>query len=738
MVAVEQALPYPSQFAARIMKGGRVLACPVDEELLLVLGAGEPMAGTLLAEINDDVASRLMASIIGWPLAVPSTSATHGFAALLQIKDTDRPLTTLRLGEEETGRRYIFAPRSAPVSDVAALLAEFAGEQLGGVQDSLVDGLMQGPIGARRLAAINALLRSRRGRDGFIELLGETYDGAILVKGWGRVEPGNCRVVVNSGKPAVCDCGIATYLRQDAPAGGSGFVGLFSTEEPLRVRDIEGLVYRGRGGWRYAPVHEHRQIAGPLETPGHIRSVLLQTRSSPQVLLQLRSAANSFEGRETVSSLPVPVRMGIDAAFQANGGAFLISGWLLDPEAHVQSVKLCGQGTEVRLDDRWTRLERSDVSHAFTDEPMFQSAFGHGIHSHGFVVFAGGPGGDSAAPLHLELTLNDSRRAFLPLSPIRIPPRLAALRQISSIDPANWARAEIVDRQIVPFLCASEASAPRVGTILDAGAFDQAGGPPIVIAAEDSEEGDMASFLGLLALDPETRRAPIALVLPAERFRRHAGRAKDLAQFYRLPLRLISAEEGGDLYDLLETGIRAISHETVVLLAGSLLPNRAGWYRKLVAAHEATGGIVSPTLAYEDHSVRWAGTWSASQSEHPTAGRYAGYPLSAVTGLKLTQVAAASFECCIMPRDAFLLAGGFSGGYLGSQQKGLDLGLRLSHTGLHSYWLPSVQMLGTDETPGTEAAALAPLVERIDRGIFAARWASAPEGEGNWLEEVRA
>ncbi|MCA1449864.1 hypothetical protein I6F26_25230 [Ensifer sp. IC3342] len=736
MVAVEQALRSASQLAARIMRGGRVLACPVDEGLLLVIGTGEPMAGTLVAEINDDVATRVTASIGGWRLALSSTSATHGFAALLQMKDTDRPLTTLRLGEEEAGKRYIFAPRSIPVSDAAALLAELAGEQLGGVLDSLVDGLMQGAIGPRRLAAITALLQSRKGSDGFIELLGETHDEVVFVKGWGRViEPGSCRVVVNSSKPVVCDCGIATFLRQDVPAGGSGFVGLLSTKEPFRVRDIEGLVYRGRGGWRYAPVHEHRQIAGPSETPGHIRSVLLQTRSSPQVLLQLRSAANSFEGRETVSTLPLPVRMGIDIAFEAIGGAFLISGWLLDPETHVQSVKLCGQRVEARLDDRWTRLERSDVTDAFAEEPAFRSAFGHGIHSHGFIVFASGLGGDSAAPFHLELTLKDSRRAFLPLSPIRAPARLAALRQISSIDPASWGLAEIVDRQVVPFLCASEAPAPRVGTILEAGAFEQAGGPPIVIAAEDSEEGDMASFLGLLALDPETRRAPIALVLPAERFRRHAGRIKDLAQFYRLPLRLISAEEGGDLYDLLETGIRAISHETVVLLAGSLLPNRAGWYGKLVAAHEANGGIISPTLAYEDHSVRWAGTWSAGPSEYPAAGRYAGYPLSAITGLKLTQVAAASFECCIMPREAFLLAGGFSGGYLGSQKKGLDLGLRLGHAGMHSYWLPSVQMLGADETPG---AAAAPLVERINQRIFAARWAPGPEGESNWLEEVPA
>ncbi|MBP1884580.1 hypothetical protein [Sinorhizobium mexicanum] len=736
MVAVEQALPSASQLATRIIKGGRVLACPVDEASLLVIGTGERMAGTLLAEINDDDATRGTASVTGWRLASPSRSATHGFAALLQMKDTGRPLSTLRLGEE-ADKRYIFTPRLVPVSDAAVILAELAGEQIGDTLDSLTDALMQGTVGPRRLAAIIALLQSRKGSDGSIELLGETQDGVIFVKGWSRIiEPGSCRVVVNSAKPAFCDCGIATFLRQDVPAGGSGFVGLLSTREPLRVRDIEGLVYRGRGGWRYAPVHEHRQVAGPSETPGHIRSVLLQTRSSPQVLLELRSAANSFEGRETVSALPVPVRMGIDSAFQVSGGAFLISGWLLDPEAHVQSVKLCSGRAATRLDDNWSRLERSDVTDAFTDEPAFRSAFDHDSPPHGFIAFVSGPGWDSAISFHLELTLRDSRRAFMPLTPIRVPPRVAVLRQISAIDPEHWGIAEIVDRQIVPFLCASERTSPSIAATVDAGPFEQAGGPPIVIAAKDTEDGDIAPILGLLALDPETRLAPIALVLPAERFRRQASRVKELAQFYRLSLKLMAAEESGDLYDLLEAGVRALSHETVVLLAGSLLPLRAGWYGKLVAAHDTQGGVISPTLAYEDHSVRWTGSWPAGQSEYPALSRYAGYPLSAVTGLKLTQVAAASFECCILPREAFLVAGGFSGGYLGSQQKGLDLGLRLSRSGIPSYWLPAVQMLGADESSGAATAALAPLVKRIDRRIFASRW--APARHDSWFEEVSA
>ncbi|HXV31263.1 MAG TPA: hypothetical protein VD840_13110, partial [Sinorhizobium sp.] len=145
-----------------------------------------------------------------------------------------------------------------------------------------------------------------------------------------------------------------------------------------------------------------------------------------------------------------------------------------------------------------------------------------------------------------------------------------------------------------------------------------------------------------------------------------------------------------------------------------------------------------PTLAYEDHSVRWAGSWQDDQSEHPLSGRYAGYPLSAVTGLKLTRVAAASFECCITPRKALLVVGSFSRSYLGSQQKGLDLGFRLSRAGIESYWLPAVQMFGSDEASCIGAAATAGLVERIDQKIFIARWAPTQASEDNPVERLSA
>ncbi|MBD9373736.1 hypothetical protein IB238_14000 [Rhizobium sp. ARZ01] len=712
---------------SRTLRPGRVVGCPIDENTLLIVGLGRLVAGDVPVEFDGEQAETAFVS--NWRLATPLPPATHGFAALLTIDHADRSLTKIRFGEGPASARYVFAPRPASIDQAAVLVAESGGAEAAPAIERLVDVLMSGDVSLRKIQAAATLLQTAGASDGFVELIGENQDGATFLQGWCHsMTPGRYRVsLVGNGTPVIAECGIASFPRTDAPDGASGFVGLIDPNEAVRAQDFEGLVFKGRPGWRHLAVHPRRRVVGPMETPEHIRSILLRTQSAPDVLLSLRSAANSFDGKETVSSLPYPVRMGIDDAYEADGGNLLISGWMLDPDERVAAVRLRRLGAAVRLDERWTRLERPDVSDSFSDEQQFTSALRGGHHTHGFVVHAKLPGGDDAAtPLYLELMLRDSRRAFLPVKPTRVTSRSAALRQIGSIDPANWALSAIVDTQIVPFLSESGRSAPVVDTVLDTGSFYQDRSPPIVIGAGESEE-DISPLLALLALDPETRRAPIVIAMPAERFQRQAACLGELVRFYRLSARLVSVTGTGDAYDLLEAGAQAVSSETIVLLSASLVPHGAGWYGKLVATEKTLrGSIVSPVLAYEDHSIRWAGTFTDDDnSNQPVVGRYAGYPLKAVTGMELTRIAAASLECCIMPRDALIRAGGFSGGYLGAQEKGLDFGLRLSRSGIDAYLLPSVQMWGCDDAPNPDAPAMAALVEEIDRKIFKRQWSPA-------------
>ncbi len=82
-----------------------------------------------------------------------------------------------------------------------------------------------------------------------------------------------------------------------------------------------------------------------------------------------------------------------------------------------------------------------------------------------------------------------------------------------------------------------------------------------------------------------------------------------------------------------------------------------------------------------------------------------------------------------MPREALFTAGGFTRGYLGTHEKGLDLGLKLKQSGLRSYWLPSAQMLGADDVSVTDKASTIALIERIDRQVFDARWSAILAGK---------
>ncbi|OWW00183.1 hypothetical protein ATY79_01360 [Rhizobium sp. R693] len=723
--------------ASRAMRPGRVIGCRVDKTTLLIIGlgrvlAGEVVAGDVMVDVDGDQAGTRSAFVLEWRLTAQSPRAKHGFAALLPTDGTDGAITAMRFGEEKTGARYIFAPRLASAEEAAAIVAESAGSQSAAVIDGLIDVLMAGNLDLRRRLTITALLQAAHANDGFIELIGESHEGTTFLQGWSRgIAPGPCRVsVVGSPTSMASQCSIAVFSRPDAPDGAPGFVGLLEATEAPRARDIEGLIFRGRAGWRYAAVHPRKRMAGPLETPEHVRSILPRAHGAPDVLLSLRAVANSFDGEETVSSLPFPVRMGIDNMFEADGGKLLASGWLYDPDAHVAAVRLRRCNGAARLDERWTRLDRPDVADSFNDQQNFAPSI-HGAQcAHGFIAHAQLPSEDHSAPCYFELTLRDSRRAFLPVKPTRVSARLAALRQIGSIDPANCALPAIVDTQIVPFLSESRQSAPVTDTILDAGCFDQESGPPILIGVGEKEE-NISPLLALLALDPETRRAPIVIAMPAERFRRQAARLKELVRFYRLSARLVSAKGSGDFYDMLEAGTQALSCETVVSLSASLVPRATGWYGKLLAtAATLKGSIISPVLAYEDHSVRWAGNWIDNDNgDQPVVGRYAGYPLKAVTDMKLSRIAAASLECCVMPRDALLGAGGFSGGYLGVQKKGLDLGLRLSRSGIDSYLLPSVQMWGCDDAGDGDSPAMAALVEDIDRKIFTSQWSPVLAGE---------
>ena len=718
-----------------MMEGEMVVGSVIEETLVLVLGIGSAAGDQITAFLNGDPAVSVKTSLITWPLKEPSPTGTHGFVAIVPTAALRRGiLKTIMFQHRTKVARYNFASRSASIADFVAMVSDLAGPSLPSVIDELVEGLFSGPISRKKLSAITVLLQSGARSDGCIELIGGSDEGEIFVQGWAQdLTPAVTRLLISGKNPSLAECAISVFARPALNDEASGFAGLLLASEPVEPTDVERLLFRGRRGWRFTEAYDRRLLSGSRETPGHIRAILPRVRSSTDILLRMRSAANRFDGADTVSSLPFPVRMGIDNVFRVEGSGMLISGWLLDPDNHVDSVKLRRHRGEIQLDTSWTRIDRPDVTREFDSQPPFNAGLDPNRHAHGFVVFAHELNGDSTSPFYLELAISDGRRAFFPLTPTRVTSRDAIVRQIRATDPNAWALRHIIDQQLVPLLRGVNRPAPEVFGVVDLGPFEDAAGPAIIIGIDERVE-EIEPLLALLALDPETRIAPIVIAAATEIIDRVGVQIRRLADFYRLRIRLVSATGAEDLYDALEVGARTVSTEQVIFLAGSLLPRRSGWLNKLLGAYDAHKDcVLSPTLTYEDDSIRWAGTWVAGPQSGMSAGRalisrYAGYPIDTISGMSLTEVATATFECCILPREALFSVGGFTRGYLGTHEKGLDLGLKLKQSGLRSYWLPSAQMLGADDTSATDRASTIALIERIDRQVFDARWSSILAG----------
>jgi GT2 family glycosyltransferase len=135
---------------------------------------------------------------------------------------------------------------------------------------------------------------------------------------------------------------------------------------------------------------------------------------------------------------------------------------------------------------------------------------------------------------------------------------------------------------------------------------------------------------------------------------------------------------------------------------------------------------VSPTLVFEDDSIRWAGTWlEGERSQRRISNRLVGYPREAIGDLGPTEIAAGSTECCVLARSAFQQVGGFTRGYLQPAEKSLDLCLKLRMAGYPSLWLPEVELYIADDIGESASPQHLRLAQFADRTSFDRRWSLA-------------
>jgi hypothetical protein len=251
----------------------------------------------------------------------------------------------------------------------------------------------------------------------------------------------------------------------------------------------------------------------------------------------------------------------------------------------------------------------------------------------------------------------------------------------------------------------------------------------IVIPVED-DGADLDVNLAQLAGDPDLEAAEFIFVAPqaaADGLPRRLARHVD---FYGLHGYLVVPASPVSYFDALDLGARVAQADLLLFLSQSAYPRGAGWLSALMAelARQPFAAAISPTLLYEDHSIRYAGT-VANPEPSPEGGavfNLVGYPDHWLDGSEVTATESVAPECCLIRRDAYFAAKGFSREFMGTDYGAVDFSRRLGETGLTCLWLPEVTMYALDLDARSESQDYwTKPAQRIDAWRFTSKWADS-------------
>ena len=426
------------------------------------------------------------------------------------------------------------------------------------------------------MRAATALVEVAARRAGFIEIFGAAVPDEIFVQGWATDLPaGRMRVLAAAEPPLMTEFLCATHERADLAGRGRGFIGLLRPAPVAELASLRWLFFRTGDGWRALDLYEQHRRIGSREIPGHVRGLLPAASGPPDVLAGLRNAAHRFGGRETVSELQMPVRIGIDLALRADGSGVFLSGWLLDPTERVRTVSLVSGRDSAVISADWTRIPRKDVEDAFSANPLFNGTLPSRTPS-GFLAFAKFASEETNPP-HLVLDFGGGfPPAYFPLTLTASPPRRAVTKLLASLDPTIGG---CIERGGTP----DRANAPRRQTHA---AGKGARSRLRLRRDRQYHSGDCCRQRAgkrPRANARNSRHRPVG-ALPADR-NRGAGRGigpglgeiERLCRFYGLRVRLVFADSVDDAFDAMEAGVAATEAGTIALLSAHVLPRSEGW-----------------------------------------------------------------------------------------------------------------------------------------------------------------
>ena len=698
---------------------GEILAtCRIAPGALMLLGwqRDRPAPeGTVALQRASEQRSRF--TRLSWP-----AGTTYWFLAAVQlpsgseVQDGDTLILTGRRGAADSvlARLPPFFLEPAPFG---AELARVASGGAAPLVASFLMGLFTPPIIAANSAireAASSFLDRAAEPDGCVEIVGAIRDRCLYVQGWGRAADAGCAVIVAGSTLQQHAARIASFTRSDIAAAATGQA-LVLPGEAAQAGVLDAVFLLDRDGIRRRPVLPKHRSLTEQETVGHLRDVLPTLRCDPQTRAMITAALRSrYVGRFTLNNGGHPVRLGIDLAMGAPGARVYLTGWLYDPTHTVASVHLCGtRGTSFRLDEAWTRILREDVTDALGNDPGLPRGQ-PGWHWHGFTVHApGASGADGGESFYLDVGFRDGECGFIPLALVPAEGTAARAKLLASVDLHKPSGAEAVERHLAPFLSRLEHAPSSARTRTPDSAPPEWSDVIVVpLAAAKPPRALLSQFLR----DPLSRHEGVLFACGDEWTDAGIAALERLARFYGLPC--MTARIGGTAtpYAALTAAAELSGAEQFLLLGQGTVGRTPGWRGKLASVARERGGAacISPTVLYEDDSIRFAGCDGIeSLGSEPYVRLHrplAGLPSGFAAASSASATAGVSAACCLIPRQVLGTLDAAGALAVTPWEQEMDLLLRLRRADASCVWAPAVQVYASDD-----ATAATDMQEHVGR-----------------------